>query len=273
VSYKLLAVDIDGTLLDSKGNLTEETIKAVNLGIEKGMIFTISTGRPPQGVEGLIKKLGITKDMPLITYNGAMVIKWKSKEILFQSTLKHEDATNIIELGKRFGTAVMVWTDNKLYASELSKKAYDYSSISGVTPLFLGDSRETIEKNIEKGVTKILWYDEVEVINEYLKEVGKYLSDDVNFHTSQPYFLEFVDKSASKAKAMEKLGEYYGIKQSEMIAVGDGLNDLSMIEYAGLGVAMENANDIVKNKANFITLSNDNNGVAYVINKFILGTI
>ena len=147
----------------------------------------------------------------------------------------------------------MVWTDNKLYASELNSRAYEYSSISEVPPLLLEDNKKAIEKTIEKGATKILWYDEVEVINKYLNEVGKYLSDNVNFHTSQPYFLEFVDKSASKAKAMEKLGEHCGIKQSEMIAVGDGLNDLSMIEYAGLGVAMNNANDIVKDKADFIT--------------------
>ena len=269
MAYKLLAVDIDGTLLDSNGNLTAETIKAINLGIEKGMIFTISTGRPIQGVQALIEKLGITQDLPFITYNGAMVIMWKSKDILFECSIKHEDALTIIELGKKLGTTVMVWTDHKLYASELSEKAYKYSSISGVTPILLKDDKKEIEKTIEKGVTKILWYDEVATINRYLNEIGKYLSENVNFHTSQPYFLEFVDKSASKAKAMEKLGEHFGIKQSEMIAVGDGLNDLSMIEYAGLGVAMENANDAVKKRADYVTLSNDENGVADVIYKYI----
>ncbi|HOJ09078.1 MAG TPA: Cof-type HAD-IIB family hydrolase [Clostridiales bacterium] len=270
MAYKLLAVDIDGTLLDSKGNLTHETIKAINLGIEKGMIFTISTGRPIQGLKSLIEKLELTHDLPFITYNGAMVIMWKSKDILFECSLNNEDAMNIIELGKKLGTTVMVWTDNKLYASELSDKAYKYSSISTVTPLLLGNDRDSIEKTIAKGVTKILWYDEVETINRYLNEVSGYLSENVNFHTSQPYFLEFVDKRASKAKAMEKLGEHFNINIREMIAVGDGLNDLSMIEYAGLGVAMENANDAVKEKADYITLSNDEDGVAHVIYKYIL---
>ncbi len=267
MSYKLIAVDIDGTLLDSKGNLTKETIKAINEGLEKGMLFTISTGRPIQGVRPLIEKLGLVDDLPFITYNGAMLVMGKSGDVLFESNMNSEDARVIIDLGIKWDTAVMVWSNNQLYASELSEKAYKYSRISGVTPVLLEDT----DKIVANGVTKILWYDEVEIINKYLNEVGKYLSQNVNFHTSQPYFLEFVNKSASKAKAMEKLGEHFNIKQSEMIAVGDGLNDLSMIEYAGLGVAMDNANDIIKEKADYITLSNDEDGVAHVIYKFILG--
>jgi hydroxymethylpyrimidine pyrophosphatase-like HAD family hydrolase len=82
--------------------------------------------------------------------------------------------------------------------------------------------------------------------------------------------MEFVDVKASKAIAMEQIGNHYGIKQSQMIAVGDGFNDLSMIEYAGLGVAMANAPEEVKKRADYITLSNEEDGVAHVINKFIL---
>jgi Cof subfamily protein (haloacid dehalogenase superfamily) len=141
-----------------------------------------------------------------------------------------------------------------------------YKSISGVEPVLAENTRQLAEK----GVTKILWSDEVEKIEQYNREVGKHLSDNVNFHPSRPYFLEFVDINASKAIAMERLGEYYGIDRSEMIAVGDGYNDLSMIEYAGLGVAMANSPDYVKEKADYITLSNEEDGVAHVINKFIL---
>ena len=137
--------------------------------------------------------------------------------------------------------------------------------ISGVEPILI----DNLEKIIEKGVTKILWYDEVEKIAQYQKEIGSFLSENVNFHPSRPYFMEFVDKNASKAIAMEKLGQFYGIKQSEMIAVGDGFNDLSMIEYAGLGVAMANSPREVKEKADYITLSNEEDGVAHVIFEFI----
>jgi hydroxymethylpyrimidine pyrophosphatase-like HAD family hydrolase len=85
-----------------------------------------------------------------------------------------------------------------------------------------------------------------------------------------PFFLEFVDQKVSKAIALEKMGEFYGIRREEMIAIGDGFNDLPMIEYAGLGVAMDNAPAEVKNAADYITLSNDEDGVAKVIDLFVL---
>lgn len=259
-----MAVDIDGTLLDSKGNLTEATRKAITAGVEKGLIFTISTGRPIQGVEYLNRLLNL--DLPYITYNGAMVITGKSKEILYEQKLSSEDATRIVRLGEKYGTTIVIWADNKLFATELNERVQKYKEISGVEPTVVKD----LQQLADHGVTKILWYDEIDKIDRYQSEVGKYVGENVNFHTSRPMFLEFVDKKASKAIAMEKLGEHFGIKRSEMIAVGDGYNDLSMIEYAGLGVAMANAKDAIKEKADFITLSNDEDGVAHVINKFVL---
>jgi hydroxymethylpyrimidine pyrophosphatase-like HAD family hydrolase len=109
------------------------------------------------------------------------------------------------------------------------------------------------------------------VIAGYQKKLENIkISQNVVYHTSQPYFLEFVNSNATKAIAMEKLGQHYGISRSEMIAVGDGFNDLSMIEYAGLGVAMGNACDAIKSRANYVTLTNDDNGLAFVIDKFVL---
>lgn len=262
--YKLMAVDIDGTLLNDRGELTENTKKAIGQAVEKGLIFTIASGRPIQGIEGLNKALNL--DVPFITYNGAMVVLGKSKKILYEQKLSQDDARDIIKLGKQYETAIMIWKDNRLYVPELNERVEKYKSISSVEPILV----ENTDKLIENGVTKILWYDEVEKIEQYQREIGKYLSDNVNFHPSRPYFLEFVDKNASKAIAMEKLGEYYGIDRSEMIAVGDGYNDLSMLEYAGLGVAMANSPDDVKEKADYITLSNEEDGVAHVIRKFIL---
>ena len=264
MAYKLMAVDIDGTLLDSNGVLTEKTKEAIIAGVEKGLIFTISTGRPLQGVENINRLLNL--DLPYITYNGAMVIMGKSKEILYEQRLSPEDAEQIIELGEKYGTTIVVWADNKMFVKEIDEKVLDYKKISNVEPTVIDDLREAVKA----GATKILWYDEIDKINKYRTEVGKYLSDGVNFHPSRPIFLEFVDKKASKAIAMEKLGEHFGIKRSEMIAVGDGYNDLSMIEYAGLGVAMGNAEEEIKKKADYVTLSNDEDGVAHVINKFVL---
>jgi len=272
VAYKLLAVDIDGTLLDSEGKLRSETEEAIKQGLKRGMIFAISTGRPVQGVQAFIDRFGV--DLPVIAYNGAMVVLGKSRKILYKCSMNTEDAVEIINLGNKYGTCVFAWADDRLFANNLGERAYEYSKISGVPPVIL----ESAESVAALGVMKVLWYDTVEAIGEYKKKLDEYfrldahraIGDNVNYHTSQPYFLEFVDKRASKAKALEKLGEHFGIDRSEIIAVGDGFNDLSMIEYAGLGVAMGNAHASIKEKADYITLSNDENGVAHVIHKFIL---
>ena len=267
MAYKLMAVDIDGTLLNSKGELTEKTKEAIRLGVQNGLIFTIATGRPVQGVEYLNRALGL--DLPFITYNGAMVVMGRSGKILYEQRLSFEDSRDIIELGKKYSTAQMIWVNNGLFVTIMDERADRYKRIGRVEPVLA----ENTDELIKNGTTKVLWYDEVENIEKYQSEAGKVLKDTVVYHTSQPYFLEFVDKNASKAIAMEKLGEHYGIKRSEMIAVGDGYNDLSMIEYAGLGVAMENSPGELKEKADYVTLSNDEDGVAHVIDQFVLAHI
>ncbi|HBT15965.1 MAG TPA: Cof-type HAD-IIB family hydrolase [Firmicutes bacterium] len=262
--YKLIAVDVDGTLLDSNKNLTTETINAIHQAVEKGLIFTICTGRPIQGVEPLIEKIGL--DLPFITYNGAMIVMGKSREILFEVKMSNEDVKVVVELGQKYGTTTIIWVDNKLYVQQLTQQAYDYGEMSKTKPLLIKDLNELIDK----GVTKVLWYDQVETIAKFQNEVGPFLNKTINYHISQPFLLEFVDIKASKAKSLARLGGYFGIKQEEIIAIGDGYNDLSMIEYAGLGVAMANAEEAIKNRADYVTLSNDKNGVAHVIYRFVL---
>jgi len=205
-------------------------------------------------------------DVPVITYNGAMVITGESRKIIYSCTMKRDDALQVERLGRERNTTIAIWAENKLFVNRTDERAAKYSQLSGTEPKLYED----VEELIAKGINKILWYDEVERINEFQKELKGIVNPTVNFHTSQPFFLEFVDVNASKAIALEKLGEFYGIKREEMIAIGDGFNDLSMIEYAGLGVSMENAPEEIKQAADFVTLSNDNDGVAYVIEKFIL---
>ncbi len=264
MKYKLMAVDIDGTLLNSENKLTKETKNAIKLAVEKGLLFTICSGRPIQGVEELINELEL--DLPFITYNGAMVVMGKSKEILYEQKLSLKDARDIIQLGENYNTTIIIWTNNKLYVNKMNEQAVKYGELARTQPILI----ENPDHVIANGATKILWYDEVENIDKYENEIRKILSANINYHTSKPIFLEFVDKNASKAIAMEKLGEHFNIDRSEMIAVGDGFNDLSMIEYAGLGVAMANARDEIKAMADYVTLSNDEDGVAHVIEEFVL---
>ena len=137
------------------------------------------------------------------------------------------------------------------------------------------DLKETADK--QNSLTKFLYevaIEELDEVEEKIKKIQEELPGDafsqVTFCTSQTTYLEFFNSQVSKAKAMERLGQLFNIRQEEMIAVGDGLNDLPMIEYAGLGVAMENAQAQVKTRARYITSSNEEDGVGKVLEKFVL---
>lgn len=266
MKYKLITLDIDGTLLNSAGIMTAETVEAVRRCRDTGVMVTISTGRPIQGARYFIDELGL--DAPIITYNGAMIVDSATGEILFEQGMLRQDAGQVLRLGMERDTTIIVWSCNKLFVNKINDHVNSYKKLSGEEPVVFSD----FSRILDQGVTKIIWIDDVDRIEAYKKGIKDIVNDSVTYCTSQPHFLEFFNSSVSKAAALEFIGRRHGIRREEMIAIGDGFNDLSMIEYAGLGVAMGNAADGVKERADHVTASNDENGVARVIYKFVLKT-
>lgn len=264
MKYKLLALDIDGTLLNSRRQLTDRTRDAISRAIDSGVHVTLSTGRPIIGVRKYVELLGLRA--PIITYNGAEIVDPVTDERLFAKTLEYDDALKIMELGQSVGTSLCIWSCGALYGLPIDDRVNDYKKISGIEPLPV----ESIEELAKRGVTKIIWYDTVERVNEFRKTLDKSLFHSVNFCTSNPAFLEFFCGDVSKRVAMEKLCELLGILKDETVAIGDGLNDIPMLEYAGLGIAMGNAADEVKTIAKKVVSDNDSDGVAEAIESFIL---
>lgn len=261
--YKLLAVDMDGTLLTTDKTISPETLEKINEMGRAGKIFCISTGRPFAG----IKKYSdlIENNIPLITYNGAIVRFSKSDEVLLSETLSAAQSKKILDIIVSHSGTYVLWAEEKIYASVINDVTKAYFSISGVQPVLI--EKDTV---IPHGsITKIIWFDENSKLKEYQRTFLKGI-DDVNFFTSQPTFLEFVSKNISKANAMKTLADYYGLTKENMVAVGDGCNDIPMIRYAGLGVAMANSEDEVLSEADEVTSSNDEDGVAKVIEKYFL---
>lgn len=264
MAYKLIASDMDGTLLNSDSKISQATIDAIKNATDKGVIFTLSTGRPVQGVKKYIDILEL--DCPVITYNGAVVVHSRTGEIIFNQIMDKSNAVRVYEEARKRNTMFIIWSDNKLYASEISEKSRFYENIVNTKAELITD----FDALLAQGITKFLWYNDADVLDGWMTELKNEGLENTTFTKSRAYFLEFFSNKTSKAVAMAKLGEYYGIDKSEMISIGDQTNDLPMIEYAGLGVAMENAVDSVKAVADYITDSNDNDGVAKVIDKFIL---
>lgn len=260
--YKLIAVDIDGTLLDDKGQLsrkTEQTIKEV---VERGVIFTLSTGRPISGIGKYVHL--VSSGAPVIVYNGAKIVNPITGNAYYKKELTDEAALKILERGNALGTTVAAWCNDRLYFSVLNEKAEAYKVKREAVML------SDMENLAREGIIKILWIDSAERIGAFSRELKIEPIEKTSAFPSEEIYMEFVDSSVSKGAALKKVGEICGIKQNEIIAIGNGFNDVSMIKNAGLGVAMENAPDEVKSYADYITCSNDCNGVAAVLEKFVL---
>lgn len=264
MKYKLITLDIDGTLINSDGIMTPETVAAIRRCRDAGVMVTISTGRPIQGVRDFIDELKL--DAPIITYNGAMIVDAATGGILFEERMLRRDAEQVLRLGREMDTTIIAWSNNELYVNKINDRTDDYKKLSGNEPVVFSDA----DRILDQGITKIIWIDDVDRIEAFKMGIKGIVNDSVTYCTSQPHFLEFFSSSVSKAVALEFIGRRYGIRREEMIAIGDGFNDLSMIEYAGLGVAMGNAAEGVKERADYVTASNDEDGVAKVIYRFVL---
>lgn len=263
MNYKLLAADIDGTLLNSKGQLTDRTISAVKKLIDKGFMFVLSTGRPYQGITKFINALGL-ENMPYILYNGAMIME--GGETIYSLTLQEDIATKIVEEGHKRNSTQICWANNQLYSEFDSEKVQFYKAISGVEPVIV----ENLAEVSKLGITKLVWYDDPASTAMYHEQMQTLMGNVVNVHPSRIDFLEFVNKECSKAVALNIIAEKFNIDISQTVAIGDGFNDLPMLTAAGLGVAMGNANDKVKTKCKMVCCSCDDDGLARFIEDYLL---
>ncbi len=260
----MIATDLDGTLLNNNREISRENMLVINKAINMGIIVVPCTGRAIQGIARFEELKGLR--MPAVAYNGGMVINLENMEVIYHCPLSYPDAEFIINKGIELNTNICVWIDNKLYCNKINRYTLDYSTISGVQPIKFKSFNDINNKTI----TKVLWYDTEERIALFLNIMAKTIYKNVCCCTSKPWFLEFFNSATSKGLALEKLGKIYNIKQSEIIAIGDELNDISMVKYAGIGVAMANARKELKAIADYVTTSNNNdNGFAEAINKLI----
>jgi len=264
MKYKMIASDLDGTLLNDDSILSERTKDAVLKAMDAGALFVMATGRAMSGIEHI--NAIFDRDVPFITLNGAVIIMGKSRKILVNKYLDFALAKDVFNSGAGLDVAMVVWTGRRLWASREDEATRLYNGKAGKEMRIIS----YFDELEEEGISKVLWIDTPERIRRHHHSMKERYYGRLNCYPSQPMFLEFVSLDTDKAIAMEEIGRIYGIDRSEMIAVGDGYNDVSMLEYAGLGVAMDNAPDDVKAVCGYVTLSNNEDGVAAVIEKYIL---
>ena len=268
MGYELIVLDLDGTLTNKDKVITPKTKEALMKVQEKGKKVVLASGRPTQGVVHLADELRLGDFGGFIlSNNGGMIINDKTKEVVFSALLPLEANKKIIRLSKEHRVDILTYEGERIITNN---KECPYGQLeSRINGMELKEV-EDVEGYVDFRVPKFLMLDDGDYLETVEPRVKAALGKNFSVYRSEPFFLEILPKGIDKAQSLERLLERMGLTKEEMIACGDGYNDLSMIKYAGLGVAMENAVLPVRNAADYITLSNNNDGVAHVVEKFML---
>lgn len=266
--YKLIALDMDGTVLNDKKEITKRTKDAIAKAKEIGVKVVLSSGRPIDGLYQFLEKLDLVEDDEyILSYNGCLVQENKSKKIIHEVVLDKEDLNYIYDLSVKLGVNMQAFSTKRGLITPKISKYTEYEAMLNNIDITVTDFSDMEN---DEYLAKIMMLDEPEILDEAISKLPKEAYEKYNIVKSTPFFLEIINKNGDKGEGLKALGEYLGIKREEMIAIGDAANDISMIEYAGLGVAMANASEDVKKVADLITVSNEEDGVAKVIEEYIL---
>jgi len=265
--YKILALDLDGTLTNSKKEITPHTIDVLIQAQQKGLRIVLASGRPIQGITPLAVQLHLKEyGGYIMAFNGGLIIDCATGETIYQKLLDTSVYKHLYEVGNTKGFKILSYKDNCIACEDIENEYVRYAArLNKMKLKKLNNFLEEI--NLPEPKCLIVGKEEKLAILE--KELAEYYKGKMSIYRSEPFFLEVLPLGIEKARQLAFLLNHLGMKKEELMVCGDGYNDLGMIEYAGLGIAMSNAQVVVKEAADYITLSNEEDGVAAAVKKFI----
>lgn len=267
--YKLIAIDMDGTLLNDHHEVTDEVRHALDAARERGVKVVLCTGRPLAGVRRYLKDLRLEDEEDyVIAYNGAIVQNTNTNEVVFGQSLGYEDFRSLHELSRTLDTPMHFFDAEYLYTTNKLISPYTVHEAFITQIPFRHTTAEEVPEDI--AMPKVMYIDEPERLDRTIAAIPAEINDKYMMVKSAPFYLEILHREVSKGNAVKRLSEKLGIKREEVMTIGDNGNDLSMIQFAGCGVAMENAIPMVKEAADYHTKSNNENGVAHAIRELVL---
>ena len=270
MTIKMIATDIDGTLVNDDKKITTRTLKALKAARDKGVYVVLCTGRPVSGIQNYLDELGLTgKNDYAITFNGAQAMNVGTNEIIFENDITYEEYVEFVKMSSNLNIkGQLVTSDSQLYVTD--KDISKYSVIDAFytnMPLHYR-SLDEVDNKI-KG-TKFMWVDDPEKIAQASNHIPQEIKDNYYVVLSAPWFLEFTNPLATKGNAVLELAKTLNIKRDEIMTIGDENNDLTMLEEVDLSVAMGNGNQRVKEVATVITDDNNHDGLGKAVEKYVL---
>ncbi|MBO0473866.1 HAD superfamily hydrolase [Enterococcus sp. DIV0840] len=266
---KLVAIDLDGTLLDSKKEISARNKEALAQAKAAGVKIVICTGRPLAAIGIYLDALNLRDNGDYsITFNGGLVQKNDTGEIIEKASMPLENVHDLYELATSLNVPLDILSDGLVLQLPTTQ---DHESLySQLNKLLTYESYELAQLTTDRIYNKAVIAVDQTYLDEQIKKIPSPFYERYEIIKTRSNLLEFMPKGITKAYGISLLARDLGIKQEEIMTIGDEENDLPMIEYAGLGVAMENAVPRVKDLADIITDTNDNDGVAQAVEKFVL---
>ena len=268
MKYKMIVLDLDGTLTNNKKEITPRTKEALMKAQAKGVKIVLASGRPTYGIMPLAEELELKKNGGFIlAFNGGKIIDCSDCRTIFEQKLDETLVPLLYHAAKEAGMQILTYQGEGIAATDKNDKYVQEEARINKMPV---EEYDDFLQQLVYPINKCLIVGDPAPLHQLEIKLKKELEGRMDVYRSADYFLECVPLGIDKARSLDRLITTLGITKEEVIACGDGYNDLSMINFSGLGVAMSNAADDIKAQSDYVTLSNEEDGIAHVVDKFIL---
>lgn len=268
--YSIIALDLDGTLTNSEKIITLRTFDALMKAQREGVRLVLASGRPTFGIAALANQLQLADyGGYVLSYNGGRIIDWCKKTVIFSQVVDQKLVPILYDFAEKAQLPIVTYLPDAILASKNEGEYLaEEARINGM-PIVVAQNFVEEAMQIAGGSTKFLIPGEPELLIQLESEMKAALSEQMEVFRSAPFFLELPPKGIDKAQSLQRLLTHLGLERESLMAFGDGFNDLSMIQFAGQGVAMANAVEEVKSIADFVTTSNEEDGIAHALEQLL----
>jgi Cof subfamily protein (haloacid dehalogenase superfamily) len=266
MTYKMVVLDLDDTLLQDDLTISPRTGETLRRAQKEGLRVVLASGRPTGAIWRYAQELDIARHGGfLLSFNGAVVTEAATRTTLFQQSLSRKTIHELYDLSVVHGTSILTYVDDRIVTPQPSEWADIERKLTGMEIRVVPDFKAAVPVDCIKAIL----LQEPTFLKAVAEKLRPLVQDRLNMVISKPFFLEFTDKGIDKRHSLARLCESLEILPSEVIAIGDSYNDVGMIEFAGMGICMANGPLDVQAKADHVTASNMDDGIAVALERFV----